>query len=341
MIVDARRCRIRRACVLTGMLAAAAACRSLPDEAPWSPELKLIPIGDAIVVCGQRFAIGAPVVLWTDPGGYSAYSSVLRFPEDPPVEAPIGLRYQPGRRMTKQPGSKELRLGAMFGTPRCLDDLKEAIDQFVLHYDVCGTSRQCFKVLHDRRKLSVHFMLDIDGTLYQTLDLSDTAWHARQANPRSVGVEIANIGAYPPGSGTLEEWYGFDGDGVRIRLPERMGDGGVRTPSFVGRPARPERVRGMIHGVEYEMYDLTPEQYVTLAKLAAQLSRIFPKLALDAPRDAQGAVRPDALAGSEFEQFRGLLGHYHVTRDKQDPGPAFDWEAVLERARELRAAQEI
>jgi len=37
---------------------------------------------------------------------------------------------------------------------------------------------QCFKVLHDHRDLSVHFMLDLDGTIYQTLDLKERAWHA-------------------------------------------------------------------------------------------------------------------------------------------------------------------
>ena len=29
---------------------------------------------ESIVVCGERVAIGTPVVLWTDPGGYSAYN---------------------------------------------------------------------------------------------------------------------------------------------------------------------------------------------------------------------------------------------------------------------------
>ena len=75
--------------------------------------------------------------------------------------------------------------------------LQNVVNQFVIHFDVCGTSRRCFEVLQDRRVLSVHFMLDIDGTIYQTLDLKERAWHATVANTRSVGIEIANIGAYP------------------------------------------------------------------------------------------------------------------------------------------------
>ena len=49
--------------------------------------------------------------------------------------------------------------------------------------------------------------------------------------------------------------------------------------------------------------------------------------------DAAGKVRWDALSDEEFKAFHGILGHYHVTKDKQDPGPAFDWEPFLERVR--------
>ncbi len=286
---------------------------------------------DVIVVCGERIPIGVPVVLWSERGAYDAYSTELRFPAEPPKEIPDGLRYQPGRKVSKGDGTT--RLVSLSGTPACSEEARAAVDQFVIHYDVCGTSRQCFKVLHDRRKLSVHFMLDVDGTLYQTLDLSDTAWHARQANSRSVGIEIANIGAYPPGDRTLDEWYPRDEQGPYVRFPAWMKDTGVRTPHFVARPARPERVTGPIHGKSYEMHDLTPQQYATLVKLAAGLCRAFPKLAPDCPRDAQGAVRTDALSDQEFSQFRGILGHFHITADKQDPGPAFDWERFLEAVR--------
>src|ERR1041385_3139945 len=85
--------------------------------------------------------------------------------------------------------------------------LQKVVDQFVIHFDVCGVSRECFNVLHDHRDLSVHFMLDIDGTLYQTLDLKERAWHATTSNNRSIGIEIANMGAYrSEESRALHEW---------------------------------------------------------------------------------------------------------------------------------------
>jgi hypothetical protein len=273
---------------------------------PWTP-------GDAIVVAGERFTIGVPVVLWSDPGGHDARGA-----------GPDGvLHYRPGR-------------GLADGEERAqeLAELQQRIDQFVIHYDACGTSRRCFEVL-ERRGLSVHFLLDLDGTLYQTLDLAETAWHARQANPRSVGVEIANVGAFAPGDpgALLGEWYVHDADGTSVRLPE--GDPGQRIPGFVARPARPDRVRGVIQGVELEMYDLTPEQHHALERLAAGLCTLFPGILPVAPRDARGRVLDRALTSPEFAAFRGILGHYHVTAEKVDPGPAFDWEVFLARVRAL------
>src|ERR1043165_2164691 len=100
--------------------------------------------------------------------------------------------------------------------------------QFVIHYDAAGTSRQCFKVLHDLRDLSVHFMLDLDGTIYQTLDAKERAWHATSSNSRSVGIEIASPGAYPVNSTrALDGWYSREDGRVRINIPRQLGDGGI------------------------------------------------------------------------------------------------------------------
>ena len=84
-----------------------------------------------------------------------------------------------------------------------LDALRDVVDQFVIHFDVAGTSRRCFETLHDHRGLSVQFMLDVDGTIYQTLDLKESAWHATKANGRSVGIDNA---------GSVEFLYDTDSD---------------------------------------------------------------------------------------------------------------------------------
>ncbi|MEM7313730.1 MAG: peptidoglycan recognition family protein, partial [Planctomycetota bacterium] len=213
----------------------------------------------------------------------------------------------------------------------------DVVDQFVIHYDVCGTSRQCFKVLHDLRGLSVHFMLDIDGTIYQTLDLKERAWHATISNSRSIGIEIANIGAYPPSNmRMLNQWYKPDRDGnPRIMLPQSMGDGGVLTRDFVGRPIRKAPVTGTIQGEELVQYDLTPEQYRSLVKLTATLCRVFPRIQCDYPRDEEGKLIPRKLSDERLKKYEGILGHYHVQSNKTDPGPAFQWEKLIDESRKL------
>lgn len=297
--------------------------------------------GDEIVIAGRYFHTGAPVVLWTDPGGYDAYRVERRFakPEESRWEdfkdalnSPnrFGLRY-----------ARELppdQLDRVRGGGWTLAELQPLVTQFVIHYDVCGVSRRCFRVLHDLRGLSVHFMIDIDGTIYQTLDVKERAWHAGTANDRSVGVEIANMGAYGADEeNPFDRWYATDDKGPYITIPPELGDGGVRTPNFVGRPDTPGLVIGEIQGRTLSQYDFTLEQYESLARLTATLNYALPNLHIDHPRDPDGNHITELLTEDEQRSFRGLVGHYHVSRVKVDPGPAFQWDRLIDRARALRA----
>lgn len=297
--------------------------------------------GDEIMVAGRMFHTGVPVVLWTDVGGYDAYRVERRFvpPEeaswDSSAKAGLGSPNRYGVRKTNLSNEEQERAQAGQWT---LDSLRKVVDQFVIHYDVAGTSRNCFRVLHDFRCLSVHFMIDVDGTIYQTLDAEERAWHAGEANDRSVGVEIAQIGAYPAeeAAKVLPQWYSSDEHGTRVTLPSRMGDGGIRTAGFIGRPARNEAVRGVLHGREYVQYDFTPEQYRALSHLTAALHSALPGIRLEVPRDDNGKVLTRALSAEELDGFSGILGHCHVTANKVDPGPAMDWEKLLLGAKRAR-----
>jgi N-acetyl-anhydromuramyl-L-alanine amidase AmpD len=296
--------------------------------------------GTEIEICGRLFDIGTPVVLWHDEGGYSAYRTTARFADD----GKPGLRYRPGRAVevsgaapAQREAATSTRIDAATfreaATPT-LELVQAQVDQFVLHFDVCGTSRECYRVLQDVRNLSVHFLLDADGTIYQTLDLADTAWHARQANSRSVGVEIAQIGCYPVGkTEVLDAWYPRDETGPYLKLPGRLAQFPLRTPGFVGRPERADRIRGAIHASEYEQHDYTAQQNTALARLVAGVARALPRVRLDYPRAADGSVLKRALSDAEFRAFSGVLGHWHVTEQKVDPGPALDWERLLRDAR--------
>ncbi len=284
---------------------------------------------DEIVAAGAMVHTGAPVVLWHDPGGYDAYQTRKAF--DPKAEDDGKLRY----RKVRADLPAELAQAVEQRGWR-LPELQQHVHHFVLHYDVAGTSRQCFKILQDVRNLSVHFLLDTDGTIYQTLDLQEQAFHATIANKSSIGVEIAHPGSWPrERHPDMLRWYGQDEDGWFLKFPGFLGETGLRTPGFVPRPARQEVVSGVIHGKTHYQLDFTKEQYESLARLIAALHKTFPRIRLDAPRDADGAVLGTNLTPEELAGFDGVLGHWHVQRNKQDPGPAMQWDALLGRARQL------
>jgi N-acetylmuramoyl-L-alanine amidase len=298
--------------------------------------------GTEIMVAGQMFDIGTPVVLWTDPGGFDAYRTERRFA--PYEEASFRATTQAAttQKSIDISNPSRVRHRARVLTPEELEVarggmplsmVQDKVDQFVLHYDVAGTSANCFKVLHDSRGLSVQFMLDIDGTIYQTCDVKEACAHATKANDRSIGIEIANMGSYASGAAPgYKAWYAEDDKGPYLTIPDRLKKY-VRTPDFVGRPARPEMVVGEIRGERQRQYDYTPEQYAALIKLTAGLCTVLPKIECDYPRDEQGKLVARTLSPTQWENYNGVLGHYHVQTNKSDPGVAFQWDYVIDNAR--------
>lgn len=323
------------ACVLVAALFALVLAGCTPSRPATGDSPKQIPqrsarTGDEIVVAGQLFDVGAPVVLWNDPGGYNAYRVDPSLPN-------ASTRRLGSREQTLS--DDELRLVTSRGWT--LDLLQQKVDQFVLHYDVAGTSRQCFKILHELRGLSVHFMLDLDGTIYQTCDLQERTFHATKANPRSIGIEIANMGAYTNFT-PLKEWYTQGPDGRTVlTIPPRLAGGGIRDKAVVLRPDRDAMVTGQIHGVTFRQYDLTPQQYASLTRLTAALATALPRITLDYPKDSGGRLITTDLSDASWRAYTGVLGHYHVQRNKQDPGPAFQWERVITDARRLMSADAL
>lgn len=246
--------------------------------------------GTAIIAAGQPFDVGRSVVLWNDEQGFDAYQL----------------------RCIDQSGGccafDSPRYGTRKGfTQRTLENLQGIVSQFVLHFDGCVNSRSCFKSMHNRTRpgggsgcgLSAHFMIDTDGTIYQTLDLAERAFHAEQENSISVGVEICNRGRYNP-----DEMH---------KLPPEW-----RT--------RPRRIV-TINGAKYDAYDFRPEQYDAIVALTRTLLRIFPKMKPEVP-EKNGEVLMETL--EDPLSFHGIVGHLHVDLDKQkwDPG-ALDWKRIL------------
>jgi len=246
--------------------------------------------GTSIVAAGQPFDVGRTVVLWNDEQGFNAYE----------------------KRCIDQSGGccdfDSPRFGVRKGlTKRTLENLQSLVSQFVLHFDGCVNSRSCFKSMHNRTRpgggtgcgLSAHFMIDTDGTIYQTLDLVERAYHAEQENSISIGVEICNRGRYNPAE--------------MNKLPAEW-----RT--------RPHK-DVVINGFKYNAYDFRPEQYESIIALTRTLLRLFPKMKPEVP-ERNGEVIMDTL--EDPLDFHGIVGHLHVDLDKQkwDPG-ALDWKRIL------------
>ena len=273
---------------LAGLVAVGVAVVVVPTRSTPAGESQAAP-ASSIMVAGQLFGVGRPVVLWKDPQGFDAYQT----------------------RCIDQHGgccdTDSKRYGSRKALAReSVDDLQDVVSQLVLHFDGCVNSRSCFKSMHNRPRpsgvgcgLSAHFMIDADGTIYQTLDLVERAFHAEEANATSIGVEICNRGRVD-----RSEWS---------KLPAEY-----RT-----RPTRDV----LINGEHHEAYDFRPEQYDSLVALARTLLRVFPKIKPIIPeRDGQPIM--DTLA--DPMSFAGILGHLHVDlqRQKWDPG-ALDWRRLL------------
>jgi N-acetyl-anhydromuramyl-L-alanine amidase AmpD len=307
-----------------------------------SPALgaKVERLGDEIMVCGQLYHTTTRVVLWVDPGGYDAYRVERRFA--PLERADWGAEAVPNLRRPNRYRARTSRLSPpeierVRGGGWDLPLLQRVVDQFVIHFDARGTSRGCFEILHDVRGLSVHFMLDLDGTIYQTLDVKESAQHATIANARSIGIEIANIGAYLEGGpDPFDQWYKREPDGeVVIVEPGSAATAktGDRKPAL--HPSRSQLITGTVQGQRLRQYDFTREQYDALARLTATLCKLFPSIACDYPRDRSGALVTHKLPDIELARYHGILGHFHVQTNKVDPGPAFQWDAFLASARAL------
>ena len=175
------------------------------------------------------------------------------------------------------------------------------IDLLVLHFDGCRSSRQCYDVLVERG-LSAHLMIDRDGTIYQALDLQTAcAFHAGQADARSIGVEMCNP-----------------------ELPERNDP---KDPRPVGAL---EVTNAGAAGCRRAVLGFYPRQVDAAIALARAISNLFhiplvlPKAT--SPTSTAGVTRgfdPRVAQG----KFRGICGHYHLKASKIDPGVSL-WQPM-------------
>lgn len=259
-----------------------------------------------IVIAGQRFKVDAPVVNMYDPPYWDAtkeYCIPTQYDPNPkckPGGIPWGNLPHPysKRYSTRGPLRR-------YGNNPPLDAVKSVIRQFVIHHDGCNSSDLCFAVLQNERGLSCHFLIDNDGTIYQTIDLALMAYHAGEWNTNAIGVELANRG-----------------DAKRDPNFYQSGKYGPK------RDVKPVRING--HTIL--AYDYTPAQYDSMVKLGRALLKLLPNLPAEFPQESPGMPLWGTMPPSASFRFSGYIAHYHLINQKWDPGP-FDFKDFCRKLR--------
>ena len=167
---------------------------------------------------------------------------------------------------------------------------KRKINSFVNHWDVCLNSKSCARVLNNRG-LSVHFLIDNDGTIYQLCDINHMCFHAgSKVNPTSIGVEISN--AYYL---KYQNWYVKNGFGERPLVENEV-----------------------LHGSKMDPFtDFYPVQIDALKALWKSINENI-GIPLETPLDSKGETLKSTHAKCARGTFKGFVSHYHITRKKID-----------------------
>lgn len=179
---------------------------------------------------------------------------------------------------------------------------------FVNHWDVCLSSESCAKVLN-KRGISVHFLIDNDGTIFQMLDTQHKAWHAgipryEGGNSKGVGVEIAN--AYYP---KYQSWYVKNGFGER-----------------------PLQEHGYVHGKTLDPFlDFYPVQLEAL-KALWKACHVGIGIPLEYPKNSEGNIETGIHRECERGKFHGVCNHYNFIKTKIDCA-GLDLPSLLEEVK--------
>lgn len=261
-------------------------------------------MGD-LIIGGKRFDIEAPVINWYQSGWNATIERLVPTPSYPQSFSGGISAYgekaknRGARRFANRPALRQ------FHDHPTYEATKSIIRKFVLHHDGCFDAKMCWNVLHNERGLSCHFIVDNDGTIYQTLDLGLMGYHAAEFNVDSIGVEMCNRGD------------------------------ALKEPDYYSRHNMKRTTKlCKINGHTFKAFDFTPEQYASMNALARALRSLLPNIPAEFPQDpgAPGKQSWDTVDYRAAWGHSGYIGHYHLTNQKWDPGP-FDIEAFCRKIR--------
>lgn len=184
-------------------------------------------------------------------------------------------------------------------------------DLIVMHHTAGGSPRSSLNGwIADKTRVGTAYFVDRDGTVYEVFPPDGAAGNlglGGRQETRSIGIEICNWGwLKKQADGRFAAWPGLDAKRPTTFIPEEK----VHTASWRG-----DRY--------WEKY--TEAAIVASINLADYLCDRF---GID--RDVAPPER-EATNFERFKNFKGVIAHYHVRRDKTDVSPAYPWHRLTEK----------
>lgn len=261
---------------------------------------------------------------------FGAEKRVINFVDDPS----IGYR---------EVGKKEFNIEEKLVRLRkpglaSLDDLKKLIQYVVLHTDISPHANQTFRVLVGRG-LSSHFCINWNGMIYQNADIADYTAHAGgDANPVSIGIDMNLLIFSDPPLGDFDRSIKQTFDRIRpkyrnlarekLKLDQRGLSKDQEAEILDEFEFEQPKTRWVQGNKALRSWGYTPRQYEALIALLKLFVRVL-DLEKSYPTGPDGQVFPTILADDDLKKAKGFIAHWHISVERWDPGPAFDWERVL------------
>ena len=188
---------------------------------------------------------------------------------------------------------------------------KHKKDLVVLHFTAGGTAGGAFQWWSQDKgtsKVATAYIVDLDGTIYQTFPPDCWAFHMGTSSAaldrRTIGIEIVNFGPLrqdKTDANRLNSWPRSWSNSF-CRWEERH--------RYIQSPWRGERFWAQYPHVQMD----------AVQKLVASTIQRF-----SIPAQLPAADRLMEFDPAYFANFRGVAAHQNFRSDKTDVGPAFDW----------------
>jgi len=182
-------------------------------------------------------------------------------------------------------------------------------NKIVLHWDVALSSAAAWQTMLPKNQ-STHFMIDADGTIYQTLDIGLDAHHTENHNSGTIGIEINN------------PYFTRHNKYIETKRPlhrEIVPNGNKRQEHLGFTELQVESVCSLVKALL---------KITDIKAVVPGANTNIEGFKFKFPLDESGI--PSVAVLKDDHNWRGVCGHYHLQKDKIDPGTQL-WPHLIER----------